>query len=246
MLGGTFKRDLKGATSTILAGAVTGAGGDGRFYVESEAGQSLGGPVRTDSDTGAYEVEVPLFCGAQTVKLVWENADCALIVVYELTTDACKTDIRVTLTWNAYGRDFELHLVKKGGRINDNATDCTWTSCIGRSPDWGVVGDASDDPSKDVDNLGSFGPENIFLRRAPVGRYTVMVEHWGGGDPRADGELTINAGSRKPLVIRFFNLAPHVVFTAAAIDWPGGAVDVIGDFHDCSANWSGGCRDPIP
>ncbi|KAF0167423.1 MAG: hypothetical protein FD160_4034, partial [Caulobacteraceae bacterium] len=25
-----------------------------------------------------------------------------------------------------------------------------------------------------------------------------------------------------------------------------GAVDVIGDFHDCSANWSGGCRDPIP
>lgn len=243
---GTFKRDLGDATSTILSGTVTGADGDGRFYVESAEGQSLGGAVRTNPNAGVYKVEVPLFCGAQTVKLVWENADCKIVVVYEITTDACETDIRVTLTWDALGRDFELHLVQDAGRINDDATDCTWTSCIGHSPDWGVVGDSRDDPSKDVDNTGSHGPENIFLERASAGSYTVMVEHWGAGDPRADGEVTINAGGRKPLVIRFFNLAPYVVFTAAQIDWPGGAVRVIGDFHDCSANWSGGCRDPIP
>ena len=74
----------------------------------------------------------------------------------------------------------------------------------------------------------------------------MLVEHWGAGAPGADGEVTINAGGRPPLVVRLFNLAPESVFTAATIDWPGGAVHVIGRFYDCSAQWSAGCRAAIP
>jgi uncharacterized protein YfaP (DUF2135 family) len=243
---GDFTRELGGATSTILTGNVVDADGDGRFYVESADGQSLGGAVETSPDTGAYKVEVPLFCGTQVVKLVWSNGACDLVLVYEITTEACETDIRVTLTWDALGRDFELHLVRAGGRINDDVDDCTWTSCIGRSPDWGVIGDAGDDPTKDVDNTGAFGPENILLERAPAGSYTVMVEHWGSGDPGADGEVTINLAGQPPFVVRIFNLHPQGVFTMATIRWPSAVIDVVGEFYDCSAQWSGGCAAAIP
>lgn len=153
-------------------------------------------------------------------------------------------DIHVNLTWDDRGRDWELHLVKPGGRINDNATDCTWTSCIDRSPDWGVPGDRSDNPSKDSAGTGAFGPENIVLNRPEPGRYTVLVEHWGSGLP-SNGRAIITVRGR-PTMVDIHDLVSRHVRVVAAIDWPSGATTVINRDHDCRANWASGCRDPLP
>jgi hypothetical protein len=111
---------------------------------------------------------------------------------------------------------------------------------------WGVTGDASDNPRKDVDNTGNFGPENIFYANPEAGTYTVMVEHWGSGTADADGQVTINLIGEAPRVVDITDLASHHVFNAGKITWPSKAVTLSGAHHDCSANWSGGCRDAIP
>ena len=240
-----FTLDLGSATSQTFAGTVTGAVGNGEFYLESADGQSIGGAIPTNG--GAYSFTLPLFCGTQLLKCVWSNDAGKYVAVVQIVTKDCvQADIRLTLTWDANGSDFELHLIKEGGRINDNATDCTWTSCIGQGPDWGVMGDTSDDPRKDVDNTGNYGPENIFYAKPEAGRYTVMVEHWGAGTPDADGQVTINLIDEQPTTIDITNLTSHHVFTAATIDWPSKKVTPVASDHDCTANWSGGCLDAIP
>jgi hypothetical protein len=242
-----FSLALGAATSNVFAGIVTGAVGNGTFYVAGDGTQELFGTIPTDAG-GNYSVNVPLFCGAQLVKLHWANATCSYDIVIDVSTDACvQPDIRITLGWDATGIDWELHLIKPGGTINDNATDCTWTSCIGVSPDWGVLGDATDDPSKDVDNTGAFGPENIVMRGPETGTYTVMVEHWNqSGDPMSDGTVILNIAGQPITVVSYADLIPFHVWTAATITFPGGVVATSQADHDCSANWLDGCRDAIP
>ncbi len=239
-----FTIDAGSASSYRFAGTVTGATGDGAFYVAGPAGEEISGTIPTAD--GSYDLTIPLFCGAQKVKLAWTSATCQHVVVLEVTRKECTaTDIQVTLTWDALGRDWELHLVKQGGRINDNATDCTWTSCISTSPDWGVAGNAADNPRKDVDNTGAFGPENVYLSGAEPGTYTVMVEHWASGDPKSSGQVILNVkGNVVTVPIR--ELAYKHVRTAATIAWPSGAITPIDQDYDCSANWSSGCKADIP
>jgi hypothetical protein len=243
----TFTLAAGAVTSRPFAGIVTGAAGSGVFYVRGTGNQELFGTIPTDAN-GNYNVTVPLFCGAQLVKLHWTNATCAYDIVYDVTTDTCTDrDIRITVGWDDIGLDWELHLIKPGGKINDNATDCTWTSCIGTAPDWGVIGSTADDPSKDVDNTGPYGPENILLSGPEVGTYTVMVEHWNGnGSPLSDGTVILNVAGKPAVVQRVMDLAPYHVWTAATITFPGGVVTPSSAVYDCSANWSGGCRDSIP
>ena len=61
--------------------------------------------------------------------------------------------------------------------------------------DWGAAGDTTDDPRKDVDNTGLYGPENIYLERAADGRYHVMVEYWGSGTTDTS-EVSVTLGGR--------------------------------------------------
>jgi hypothetical protein len=232
-------------TTIRLQGAVSGAVGDGVYYV-SDGTQAIGGPVATSVGTGAFDVILPLFCGEQLVKLVWTDAGCALAVVTRVVRIECDDeDIRVTLSWDALGDDFELHLIKQNGRINDGETDCTWTSCVGEGPDWGVAGDATDDPIKDVDDVDTYGPENIYYSRPEAGTYTVMVEHWGAGSPEADGSVIINVGGQvHSNAIQ--NLPSQSVWTVGTIQWPSGTVTLQRDVFNCSASWASGCNAEIP
>jgi hypothetical protein len=232
-------------TSYAFAGTVTGAQGNGTFYIDGPGTQESFGPIETNPD-GSFAFEAPLFCGEQLVKCLWSNTAGTYVLVVRVITENCvEADIRVTLSWDGLGRDWELHLVKPGGRINDPATDCTWDTCIGARPDWGVQGDATDDPKKDVDNTGDYGPENIFLARPEAGVYTVLVEHWGGGDPMSDGQVIFNVGG-EVTVARIENLAPMHVWTAGTIRWPEKTVTTGTTIFDCSAMWGGGCNAPLP
>ncbi len=248
-----FEPDLGAVTASEFSGVVTDADGPGVFYVSNEAGQAFAGPIDTNPDTGSYAVTVPLLCGEQKVKFVWGNKQGKYASVLDAkTTDCVPADIRATLVWGSEGRDFELHLVREGGTINDRtgdryySNDCTWNTCIGGSADWGVEGDATDDPRKDVDNTGTFGPENIFYSKPETGRYTVLVEHWGQGAATADGTLILNVAGQKTVAIPITDLAPQWVFTAATIDWPSGEIRRVETQYNCSGDWASGCLAEIP
>jgi hypothetical protein len=241
-----FEPEYGDVPAQQFSGTAAGAEGNGRFYVEGEDGQAYDGNIETD-ESGAWTVTVPLICGRQTIKLAWTNDSGTSGAVLSATRGDCRSGgLRITLSWDGEGLDFELHLIREGGVINDDAEDCTWTSCIGVSPDWGVAGDESDNPSKDVDDTDAFGPENIVYPEPAAGRYMVLVEHWGAGEPGASGSLVINVEGKPPVEIPIDSLDPQKVFIAASIDWPSGEVTVIGDVYDCTANWDRGCRDPIP
>lgn len=253
--------DAGTATTQRFSGQVTGAVGDGQFYLVTGQGVQFGtaaapeavqGPTRAISGViptdaaGNFNFTVPLYCGEQLIKCVWENETGSYVLVQQvITTDCVEPDIRLTLTWDNLGRDYELHFIKEGGRINDNATDCTWTSCINSQPDWGVEGDASDNPKKDVDNTGNFGPENIFLSNPEDGTYTIMVEHWGGGDPMSDGTLFIGAGDQS-YITNVQDLVSRHVWNVGTLEWPSGVFTASGEKIDCTENWQSGCRMEIP
>ncbi len=243
--GATFEQNLGGVTRTDLTGLVTGAVGNGQFYVRGRNGEEIIGTLPTLAD-GSFSSATPLFCGEQLIKCVWNNASGSYVLVQKfITTDCVDADVRVTLSWDDKARDLELHLVKPGGRINTN-TDCTWTTCIGTGPDWGVAGDASDDPKKDVDNTGSFGPENIFLAKPETGVFHVMVEHWAAGEPMNDARLIINIKGKPATVLDRKNLVTQHVWRAATIAWPAGTVTKVDTDFDCSASWSSGCTAQLP
>ncbi len=242
-----FRPDFGTSSSHKFQGTISLAKGNGRFYVEGTDGQAFGGPIETDPQTGKYSVTVPLVCGEHLLKLVWENdKGAAGAVLRPRTTGCAASDIRVTLSWDDKGDDFELHLIREGGTINDGTNDCTWTSCIGVPLDWGRAGDRSDDPVKDVDDVDTLGPENIVYPQPAAGRYTVMVEHWGSGQPGANGTVVLNVTGQRPVEIPITGLDPQHVFIAATIDWPAGTITVVATRHDCTANWSSGCLDKIP
>ena len=249
-----FAPDVGTATVLTFTGKVVGAAEVGTFFVDDDRGHFVGGPIPLEDD-GSFEVTLPLFCGEQTVKLAWRNDAGWSGVVVRPTSSACSAAaLRVTLTWDDLGNDFELHLVRQGGRINDRtddgstSNDCTWNTCIHASPDWGVLGSSADDPVKDIDDTGSFGPENIRLQQPEPITYTVIVEHWGNGSPDADGKVIINVEGGEVLTVPITDLVPRWVVTVATIDFPSGTITPVGDKYDCNAEWgfNGGCGAALP
>src|SRR5690606_32690768 len=95
-----------------FSGVVTGAEGNGQFYIESPNGEAISGPIPTD-ESGNFSFTAPLFCGVQTVKCVWSNDAGSYVLVSQVTREDCiDADIRLTLSWDDLGRDYELHLIK--------------------------------------------------------------------------------------------------------------------------------------
>jgi len=175
---------------------------------------------------------------------VAQRSGSVVVPTAEFSCEQATFDL--TLAWDGIGQDWELHLIRPGGRINDDASDCTWTSCIHASPDWGVQGELRDNPRKDADITGSNGPERICLSGPEPGVYTILVEHWSAsGSPLSDGNVRFRVSGVES-VSEVTDLPPHHVWTAGTIEWPSGVVTVGTDVVDCSASWSGGCQMALP
>jgi hypothetical protein len=229
----------------VFEGTVLNAVGNGRWFVRGPLGQTIGGEIRTNPETGEFRVDTPLYCGTQLVKCLWSNEVGDYVLVLEVAvTDCIEPDIRLTTAWDDKGSDWELHLVRPGGRINDATSDCTWTTCVASQPDWGVPGDATDNPYKDVDNTSSYGPENIALAKPAPGTYHVYVEHWGVGEP-SNGRLVVQLGG-STWVQEITGLQRQGVWKAATIQWPEGIVSLSTDVFDCSGQWERGCKAQLP
>ena len=102
-----------------------------------------------------------------------------LNVIDDQQVDACRPadviinsisdeDIHIQLVWHTPGDNFEgdnngsdvdLHLKRANSEWNSNS-DCYY---LNMNPNWGTLGNSSDDPSLDIDDVNGLGPENINL-----------------------------------------------------------------------------------
>lgn len=230
-------------------GRVIGNVGNGSWCLISPLGAN-GGTIITDQ-SGRYNQIIPAFCGEQILKLTWTGADNkTLVATTKISRTGCVSEengMRVTLSWGPEADDLEAHLIRQGGRINNHdgrKDDCTWTSCVNSRPDWGVVGDRSDDPTKDSDWRGNNGLENIVLSKLEAINYDVMVEYWRVGQPTS-ARVVVNIKG-KPHVVTVPALGTHEVWHVARIDGASGEVTIIDQIIECASNWGSGCRKALP
>ena len=112
---------------------------------------------------------------------------------------------------------------------NDGTGDaCWWRRCSGRdcywggrNPDWGGLGDETDDPSLDIDCTDGCRAENINLNHPEQGIYTIMVNYYEPNKSWTDATVRIFfKGDIEPtaeFTTRMWN--PCDTWNVALIDW---------------------------
>lgn len=219
----------------LFEGTVTNAEGNGIFFIDGPGTNAVTGTIPTD-ETGSFSFNAPLFCGEQLVKCIWSNAAGQyVLVVRVVTTDCVQPDIRVTLSWDEAGSDWDVHLLEPAGVYGNSDTDCHFRNCQQGDLDWGMMGDATDNPRLTIDDTGRSGLEDIFLARPETGTYTVMIEHDSEvmGPSTSDGVVTINVRGTIT-VLNVTDFANEHVRRVATIEWPAGTVTPQTDEYDCS------------
>jgi hypothetical protein len=129
-----------------------------------------------------------------------------LIVTNEdgVDSEPCETTLQaepgeamwVEMFWENPGDDMDLHLIAPGGSFQNSLTDCYYMNCTPSSwtggLDWGVMGLATDDPSLDLDDISTTGPENVNIETPQEDIYTVIVHDYPGSVYTAGNAVTIN------------------------------------------------------
>lgn len=237
-LGGTLPSN---ATTVSLEGDAPGAN-TCCWEVEGPSGGLSSGSVVPAG--GHLSATLPVFCGHNTVRLICSNDAGRRVLVRSLEAPCQPRDLRVTLAWDTSGTDMELHLVKGSGRINTDV-DCTWYTCVGKTVNWSTS--AEGNPHKDVDNVRTLGPENIFLQSAEAATYKVLVEFWGGGSTSLN-EVAVTVREQTIATVSH-RLDVHDVWYVGDITFPAGTFTKVDTITPCTASWratSFGCDLSLP
>lgn len=241
-----------GATTLRVEGSAPGARMCEWYVLGGSCGVTHGTASIDPDGAGLFSTTVPVFCGTNVVQVVCGNDAGHRVLVRRVEGTQCEgtgRDLRVTLSWDATSNDMELHLLRAAGQLNDAMNDCTWFTCMGSTGlDWGTPGDTRDNPTKDIDNTGPLGPENIYLDRAAAGTYHVLVEYWGSGQPStSDVDITI----RERTVARLHRAAipVHSVWYVGTVSYPSATFTPVDTITACASNWMArtrGCDLPLP
>lgn len=106
--------------------------------------------------------------------------------------------LRIEVTWSAVvptggaQADIDLHLLWNGSGTcwGSEAGDCHWKA---KNPDWGVIGDTSDNPAMLEDDLNSGGPEVIQFNEPLAGELYTIGVHGYGDNGSGVATVTVNA-----------------------------------------------------
>jgi hypothetical protein len=236
------------ATSLAVSGTAPGATSCEWYVIGGACGVTYGAAATDPDGGGAFQVTFPVFCGTNVVRIVCHNAAGARVLVRRVAGTECEgRDLRLTLSWDDQGTDMELHLIRPGGTINSETDDCTWFTCIPpKDLPWGP--DVASHPRKDVDNVSTYGPENIYLDEAAPGIYHVLVEFWGGGAP-SDNAVDVTIREVTVAHRTQTGLPVHFVWYVGTVEFPSGLFTPIDQLTDCTQSWRAttmGCDLPLP
>ena len=173
-----------------------------------------GDPDDTSDPTAQFFVDL---AGRYVIDLrVKDNLgqySCDPVAYKRVTIEAVPDkDLHVQLVWSTpddpdetdrIGTDVDLHF-KHGDagaswNADANGYDCYFANV---NPDWGIAGDAADNPSLDIDDTNGAGPENVNLNRPEPGvTYEVGAIYFraestfgvAGADPRLEHPSYVTA-----------------------------------------------------
>lgn len=194
------------------------------------SGSSVGMPSCSGSTCGGF---TPDLAGTYVGRLVVTTADGRSSSPTECELTAVPTeDLWIEMFWVHSNDDMDLHLIAPGGTFEDSFgnTDCYYVNCTSGSwfkPDWGVIGDTSDDPTLDLDDIPGVGPENINISSPASGSYTVVVRDYTGSTPDYSGanDVTVNIYVAGALVWTDTRaMSGETVEYFAKVSWPSGVV----------------------
>ncbi len=241
--------DVGASNAAELSGIAVGGDGHGRFYVEGPSGQFLGGMLVIDDNSSEFLQTIPLFCGESTVKMVFGNQAGVSAYVRKINRTGCApAQVRVSLAWDETSEDWQLHLIRFGGSIQDYHTDCHDDFGCNGSIDWGVEDFPGDNPLKDMDiDYVIGGVENIVVPSGAEDGMTVVVDNVDeSGGPVPSGIVYLNVGDQPTHVIEIDTLAPYHGVVVAGVDGAAGVSTEIGTPMDCAADWDYGCVGSLP
>ncbi|MEM6996849.1 MAG: hypothetical protein AAF721_40475 [Myxococcota bacterium] len=246
----TSDLSIDDASTLELTGTAAGFEGHGRFYIENSQGQFAGGMLPTNEADGTFEQIVPLFCGETTIKMLFGNESGQSVYVRKVNRGNCvPAEVRATLAWDDTSEEWQLHLLRFGGTMQGDETDCFDDfDCNGIALDWGAPTVQQDNPIMDVDEwLAYAGVEDIYVASGAEDGMTVVVDNIDvDGGPIPAGIVYINVGNEPTRVLDIDVLAPYEMFVAASVDGAAGTSTSIGTTHACAKEWSDGCIADLP
>ena len=140
-----------------------------------------------DDPTAALVSFVPDVAGSYRIELrVTDSLDLQSTLAAVVLVDARpRHALRATITWQS-GGDVDLHLVAPASDLFAGG-DCYFENPI---PDFGVVGDVTDNPELLADAQQAPGSEEIVLTAPAAGRYRLYAHYF---DDTGAGAATVSA-----------------------------------------------------
>lgn len=165
---------------------------------------------------GEYEVELGLTdatgaksCQPARAKIVASPAQKLLVEMF----------------WNHAKTDIDLHVMRNiNAPLGSAPDDCFYGN---PKPDWGAMGDSTDDPEFLRDALTGYGPEVVGYVNPVDGNYRLVVEFTNDHlDPHPESEVTLRIyefGVVKGEFKRRLEKAGDI-WVVADLEWPSGVI----------------------
>ena len=220
-LDGTGSTDPEGQTPLTHAWTLERAPDDSRAAIEDATAAQT---ALTIDAAGAYDLALT----------VTDAAGCASQTARATALAQTAEALRFELFWDNLDSDLDLHLTPEGGDFF-GPLDCHFAE--GQlSPDWGVLGEASDDPTLVRDALSGYGPEIVSLPDPSAGTYRALVHYFSAHHERDPATTATLRLYRFGVLVREARRALSLEdarWEVLSVTWPGGDFSLIDLCEGC-------------